>query len=100
MRQHDDLKFQEFEERVGQTIYTSATPGKYETEHSENTMEQLIRPTGLIDPEIKVMSPIVSKGNYKGQIFDFIEEAEKTIKKGFRVIATTLTKKMAEDLRE
>ena len=102
------LKFDEFEERVGQTIYTSATPGKFETAESQNVAEQIIRPTGLIDPVIEVR-PIVSgskmpfdhKGKeYHGQIFDFIEEAEKTIKKGFRVIATTLTKKMAEDLSE
>jgi excinuclease ABC subunit B len=93
------LKFNEFEERIGQVIYTSATPGIYEKEHSENTAEQVIRPTGLIDPIIDV-KPVTENGNYKGQIKDFIEEAEKTIKKGFRVIATTLTKKMAEDLSE
>jgi len=93
------LKFGEFEERVGQTIYTSATPGKFEIAESQNVAEQIIRPTGLIDPVIEVR-PIVSNSHYQGQIFDFIEEAEKTIKKGFRVIATTLTKKMAEDLSE
>jgi excinuclease ABC subunit B len=93
------LKFNEFEERVGQVIYTSATPATYEREHSEQVVEQVIRPTGLIDPEISVR-PIISKGAYKGQIADFISEAEKEIKKGNRVIATTLTKKMAEDLSE
>jgi excinuclease ABC subunit B len=93
------LKFKEFEARVGQVIYTSATPGEYENEHSEQTVEQVIRPTGLIDPVVDV-KPIVEKGSYKGQIKDFIEEAEKAIKKGGRVIATTLTKKMAEDLSE
>jgi len=93
------LKFEEFEKRVGQTIYTSATPGVYEKEHSQQVVEQVIRPTGLIDPQI-VIRPIVSNKNYGGQIKDFIEEAEKTIKNGFRVIATTLTKKMAEDLSE
>jgi excinuclease ABC subunit B len=93
------LKFDEFEERVGQVIYTSATPSKYEAEHSEQIVEQLIRPTGLIDPVVDV-KPIVEKGKYKGQVKDFIEEAEKAIKKGGRVIATTLTKKMAEDLSE
>ena len=93
------LKFSEFEERVGQVIYTSATPSDYEAEHSEQTVEQVIRPTGLIDPEISVR-PIVSKGEYKGQIADFIAEAEKEIKRGYRAIATTLTKKMAEDLSE
>ncbi len=93
------MKFEEFEEAVHQVIYTTATPGKFEKEHSEQIVEQVIRPTGLIDPVIEVR-PVVEKGNYKGQIYDFIEEAEKVIKKGDRVIATTLTKKMAEDLSE
>jgi excinuclease ABC subunit B len=93
------LNFQEFEERTGQVIYTSATPGDYEKEHSEKVVEQIIRPTGLLDPLVEVR-PIVEKGAYKGQIFDFIEEATKAIAKGGRVIATTLTKKMAEDLSE
>ncbi len=105
------LKFSEFEERIGQTIYTSATPGKYELERSVpakkaseiggRTVEQIIRPTGLIDPDVSVRPILSSKnGTYKGQIFDFIAETEKVIKKGFRSIATTLTKKMAEDLSE
>lgn len=98
-RDNRPLKFKEFQARVGQVIYTSATPGEYENEHSEQTVEQVIRPTGLIDPVVDV-KPIVEKGSYKGQIKDFIEEAEKAIKKGGRVIATTLTKKMAEDLSE
>lgn len=93
------LKFPEFEERVGQLIYTSATPGKYEYEKSEQIAEQIIRPTGLIDPEL-VVRPVVEKASYPGQIFDFIAESELTIKKGFRVLATTLTKKMAEDLSD
>lgn len=93
------LTFKEFEERVGQVIYTSATPSHYEGEHSEQVVEQVIRPTGLIDPVVEVR-PIVEKGKYKGQIADFITEAEKNIKAGGRVIATTLTKKMAEDLSE
>ena len=93
------LKFNEFEERVGQVIYTSATPSDYEREHSEQIVEQVIRPTGLVDPVVQV-KPIVEKGSYKGQIKDFIQEAEKTIKDKGRVIATTLTKKMAEDLSE
>ncbi len=93
------LNFKEFEERVGQTIYTSATPSTYEREHSEQIVEQVIRPTGLIDPVVEVR-PIVEKGNYKGQIFDFIKETERAVKAGGRVIATTLTKKMAEDLSE
>jgi excinuclease ABC subunit B len=93
------LKFDEFEKRVGQTIYTTATPSHYEKEHSDQIVEQVIRPTGLIDPVVEVR-PIVEKGKYPGQIKDFIEEAEKAIKKKGRVIATTLTKKMAEDLSE
>ncbi len=93
------LKFDEFLERVGPMIYTSATPGKYEAETSKQVVEQVIRPTGLIDPVVDI-KPIRESAGYKGQVFDFIEEAEKTIKAGFRVIATTLTKKMAEDLSE
>ena len=93
------LKFPEFMERVGQIIYTSATPGKFEIENSSQVVEQVIRPTGLVDPQIEI-KPVIEKGKYKGQIFDFISEAEKEIKKGHRVIATTLTKKMAEDLSE
>jgi excinuclease ABC subunit B len=86
------LKYSEFEERIGQVIYTSATPG--ETEKKEKIVEQIIRPTGLIDPEIFVR-PVTGK---IGQVEDFISETEKTVKRGFRVLATTLTKKMAEDL--
>jgi excinuclease ABC subunit B len=93
------LQFDEFEDRVGKVIYTSATPGVYEKEHSQKVVEQVIRPTGLIDPEV-VVRPVIEKGKYRGQIFDFINEAEKVIKSGYRAIATTLTKKMAEDLSE
>ena len=94
------LKFPEFEKRVGQVVFTTATPGKFEFEFSEQIVEQIIRPTGLIDP-VLVVKPVtaVAKGN-TGQIFDFIEEAKKVIKKNQRAIATTLTKKMAEDLTE
>ena len=98
-RDNRPLKFPEFEERVGQVIYTSATPSRFEQEHSEQVVEQVIRPTGLIDPVVEVR-PVQSKGNYKGQVQDFIREAEKEVKKGNRVIATTLTKRMAEDLSE
>jgi excinuclease ABC subunit B len=91
------LKFPEFMDKVGQLIYTSATPGEYEKTNSENIVEQVIRPTGLIDPVLN-LKKVTGSGKYKGQIQDFIEEAEQTIKKGDRVIATTLTKKMAEDL--
>jgi excinuclease ABC subunit B len=90
------LKFNEFEDRVGQVIYTSATPGEYEKEHSERIAEQVIRPTGLVDPVIEVR-PVTGNGE-NGQVADFILETEKAVKKGGRVIATTLTKKMAEDL--
>jgi excinuclease ABC subunit B len=93
------LKFDEFLKRIGQVLYTSATPSKYEIEHSKYVAQQVIRPTGLLDPIVEV-KPIVESGIYKGQIFDFIEEAEKVIAKKERAIATTLTKKMAEDLSE
>ena len=91
------LKYEEFQKRIGQVIYTSATPGKIEEKESEAVVEQIIRPTGLVDPET-IVRGVSEKGNYKGQISDFITETEKTIAKGFRVLATTLTKKMAEDL--
>ncbi len=99
------LNFKEFEERVGQTIYTTATPGKYEIEKSPEPIQMVIRPTGLIDPEI-VVRPIVSGTSaenlsgeeYPGQVKDFIREAEATTKKGARSMVTVLTKKMAEDL--
>ena len=93
------LKFNEFLERVGPIIFTSATPGDYEKKVSQQIVEQVIRPTGLVDPILE-LRPVNEKGAYKGQIFDFIGEAEKTIKSGQRVLATTLTKKMAEDLSE
>lgn len=91
------LKYPEFEERVGQVVYVSATPGKIEKEESEQIVEQIIRPTGLIDPEV-IVRPVSAGKDYSGQIQDFIAEAEATIKKGYRVLATTLTKRMAEDL--
>ncbi len=133
------LKFEEFEERVGQVIYTSATPSDYEIKKSQESVkqlrrsdqlrsevgaptetsgivEQVIRPTGLVDPMIEVrpitsddqaktfaeanIRPTQTKSGYRGQIADFISEADKAIKAGGRAIATTLTKKMAEDLSE
>ena len=99
------LRFEEFEERVGQTIYTSATPGVYEFEHSKGAdgqiVEQIIRPTGLIDPEIVLRKVTEDKADgYPGQVRDFIEDAEATIKGGGRVLVTTLTKQMAEDLSD
>ena len=97
------LKFAEFKKRVGQIIYTTATPGKYEYKQVEEKrgqiVEQIIRPTGLIDPEID-LRPVTQKGSYPGQVKDFIDEAEKIIKGGARVLTTTLTKKMAEDLTD
>ena len=97
------LKFAEIEERLGKRIYTTATPGKYElaTVHNDGAplIEQVIRPTGLVDPEID-MRPVVERGNYLGQVKDFIEEAVKVIDGGARVLVTTLTKQMAEDLAE
>ncbi|NTW15591.1 MAG: excinuclease ABC subunit UvrB [Candidatus Moranbacteria bacterium] len=91
------LRYEEFDERVGAVIYTSATPGDYEREVSGRIVEQVIRPTGLVDPEISVR-PVREEGAYPGQIGDFIRETELEIGRGGRVIATTLTKKMAEDL--
>lgn len=97
------LKFAEIEERLGQRVYTTATPGKYELKHSVapagRVVEQIIRPTGLVDPEID-LRPVVEKGEYPGQVKDFIAESERVITGGARVLVTTLTKKMAEDLAE
>ncbi len=97
------LNFDEVEERLGQRIYTSATPGTYEYTHSVpkdgQIVEQIIRPTGLIDPLIEIR-PIVEHDTYPGQVRDFIAHAERVIAEGGRVLVTTLTKKMAEDLSE
>ncbi|HZS00984.1 MAG TPA: excinuclease ABC subunit UvrB [Chloroflexota bacterium] len=87
------LNFQEFERHFNQVVYVSATPGPYEQEHSEQTVEQLIRPTGLVDPSIEV------KGT-KGQIDDLMEQVQVRVRRGERVLVTTLTKRMAEDLAE
>lgn len=91
------LRYEEFLERTGQIIFTSATPSVYEREVSSQIVEQVIRPTGLIDPEVSVR-PVREDGPYPGQIQDFIRETECEVSKGGRVIATTLTKRMAEDL--
>lgn len=85
------LKFEEFEKKLNQVVFVSATPANYENEHSTVVADQIIRPTGLLDPEIEVR-PI------KGQIDDLYSEINKTVKKGFRVLVTTLTKRMSEDL--
>ncbi len=87
------LKWHEFEERIGQAVFVSATPAPYEKEHSAQIVEQIIRPTGLVDPEI-IIRPT------KGQIDDLIEEIRKRVARDERVLVTTLTKKMAEDLTE
>ncbi len=87
------LKFEEFEKKLNQIVFVSATPGKYEKEHSDNTTELIIRPTGLVDPEITV-KPV------EGQIEDLLDEINIRINKNERVLVTTLTKKMAEDLTE
>ena len=86
------LKFEEWEERINQTIFVSATPADYEKEHAkDNVVEQIIRPTGLLDPKIEV-KPI------EHQVDDLIEQISEVVEKGERVLVTTLTKKMAEDL--
>jgi excinuclease ABC subunit B len=86
------LKFNEFEDRINQVIFVSATPAEYEKEHSkDNVVEQIIRPTGLLDPEI-IVKPVTN------QVDDLIEQIHIRVDKGERVLVTTLTKKMAEDL--
>ncbi len=93
------LTFPEYQERVGSVIYTSATPAAYEREKGGIPIEMVIRPTGLLDPEIEVR-PVVEKGKYPGQVHDFIAEADRITKRGARTLVTVLTKKMAEDLAE
>lgn len=85
------LKWEEFQERIGQTVYLSATPGPYETERDPSPVEQIIRPTGLVDPKV-VVKPT------PGQIDDLLEEIRTRVERDERVLVTTLTKKMAEDL--
>ena len=87
------LKFFEFEQYMRQVIFVSATPGPYELKHSTQVVEQIIRPTGLVDPAVEVR-PIA------GQTLDVIEEVKKTVARGDRVLVTTLTKKLAEELSE
>jgi excinuclease ABC subunit B len=93
------LRYEEFETRIGDVVYVSATPGDYEREVSEEVVEQIIRPTGLLDPKLEVRK-VGANGSYKGQVHDFIDEVVKDVKTKGRVIATTLTKKMAENLAE
>ena len=85
------LTFAEFEDRVGQTVYLSATPGDYETQRSDGVVEQIIRPTGLVDPKV-VVKPT------QGQIDDLLEQVRARVERQERILVTTLTKRMAEDL--
>lgn len=105
------LKFSEFLERTGQFVFTSATPGDWELKNSSQVSEQIIRPTGLIDPPVEIHPVFLKPGTVwrgkkitrkegRSQIDDIIEESDKIIKKGGRVIINTLTKKMAEDLAD
>jgi excinuclease ABC subunit B len=87
------LQFDEFEEHMGYTIYTSATPGPYELERADQVVEQIIRPTGLVDPEVEVR-PI------EGQVDDLISEIHQRVERGERILVTTLTKRMAEKLSD
>lgn len=87
------MRFEEFEERSPQTIYISATPGPYEQNHSDNIAEQVVRPTGLIDPEVEIR-PV------RTQVDDLMSEIHLVLKEGGRVLVTTLTKRMAEDLTD
>ena len=115
-RDNRPLKFNEFEQRLGQTVFVSATPGGYEKEQSEQVVEQIIRPTGLVDPTVTIRpvtafveSATMSAGGggsanpsqgYPGQVEDLIGEIEQRVAKKQRALVTTLTKKMAEDLTE
>ncbi len=87
------LKFEEFTERIGQTVYLSATPGNYEMARSDGVVQQIIRPTGLVDPEV-IIKPT------KGQIDDLMGEIKQRVERNERVLVTTLTKKMSEDLTD
>jgi len=91
------LRFSEFKERIGQIIFTTATPGEYEKKNSQQVVEQVIRPTGLVDPEIEVR-PVFNKADNYSQINDVMEEIKKVAALGERAIINTLTKKQAEDL--
>ena len=87
------LNFQEFESKIDKILYVSATPADYEKEHEENRVEQIIRPTGLLDPEVEVR-PV------EGQVDDLVSEVNKEVAKGNKILVTTLTKRMAEDLTD
>jgi len=87
------LKFEEFESRMGTTVYTTATPGPYELGKANQVVEQIIRPTGLLDPQVEVRKT-------EGQVDNLITEIRRRVENGERVLVTTLTKRMAEDLSE
>jgi len=87
------LTFEEFEARTNQILYTSATPGLYELEHSEQVVQQIIRPTGIVDPQV-IVKPV------KGQVDDLVGQINERVARGERVLVTTLTKRMAEDLAD
>jgi excinuclease ABC subunit B len=87
------LRFEEFEESLNQVIYTSATPGPYELKHSAQVVEQIIRPTGLVDPQVEIRPT-------RGQVDDLVAEIRRRVADGERVLVTTLTKRMAEDLAD
>jgi excinuclease ABC subunit B len=87
------LKFHEFEAHMGSVIYTTATPGPYEMEHADQVVEQIIRPTGLVDPQVEVRPT-------KGQVDDLVKEIRARVEIGQRVLVTTLTKRMSEDLAD
>ena len=92
-RDNRPLRFEEFIERVPQCVFVSATPGAFELEHSDQVVEQVIRPTGLVDPEVTIVPT-------KGQVDDLLARIGRTVEAGGRVLVTTLTKKMAEDLTD
>lgn len=98
-RDNRPLKYEEFEERVQQVVYVSATPGEYEIQESKQVVEQVVRPTGLIDPEV-IVCPITPQEGGLSQIDDLIIRIEERLKKNERVLVTTLTKRMAEDFNE
>jgi len=91
------LKFEEFLKRVSNVIFTSATPGDFEKKNSKQTVEQIVRPTGIVDPPIEIR-PVFDRLKNKSQIDDIIQESSSVIQKGGRVIINALTKKMSEDL--
>jgi excinuclease ABC subunit B len=94
------LKFEEFEKRVNQVVYVSATPADFERENSDQIVEQIVRPTGLVDPETIILPVTGKKVGDRGQVDDLIPRIQDRAKKGERTLVTTLTKKMAEDLTE